>query len=118
MAIPYQMDPHRGDFATYKLVDNHARHRRNAEPNMWYFNIQALGLNLNLNLSKTRNVIGPKVQVETNHKNGSTSYSPQPKSNILEGHVVSEPGSFAVINNNGGLVSFILLFLKTLIASK
>ena len=105
---PFQADES-GNFLSYKLHE-HARRKRDAdEPYVWYYQIQAFGMSLHLNLTKNTNLFVPGLVVEKVTKNGSTEYSEPPHTAFYDGHVSSDPNSVVAIGNHDGLVSVILI---------
>ena len=103
---PFQADES-GNFLSYKLHE-HARRKRDAshdEPNLWYYQVQAFGVSLHLNLTKNNNLLAPSLVVEKINKNGSKEYSEPPHSAFYAGHVTSDPNSVVAIGNHDGLVS-------------
>ena len=103
---PFQADES-GNFLSYKLHE-HARRRRDAEkPNVWYYQVEAFGMSLHLNLTKNTKVLAPGMVVQTVNKNGSAEYSKPPYTALYDGHVTSDPNSKVAIGNHDGLVSII-----------
>ena len=103
---PFQADES-GNFLSYKLHE-HARRKRDAshdEPILWYYQVQAFGVSLHLNLTKNNNLLAPGMVVEKINKNGSKEYSEPPHSAFYAGHVTSDPNSVVAIGNHDGLVS-------------
>ena len=103
---PFQADES-GNFLSYKLHE-HARRKRDAnhdEPNLWYYQVQAFGISIHLNLTKNNNLLAPGLVVEKINKNGSKEYSEPPHSAFYAGHVTSDPNSVVAIGNHDGLVS-------------
>ena len=105
---PFQADES-GNFLSYKLHEQ-ARRRRDAdEPNAWYYKMEAFGMTLHLNLTKSKNLFERGLVVETIHKNGSKGYSEPPHTAFYDGHVISDPNSVVAISNHDGLVSNIII---------
>jgi len=103
---PFQADES-GNFLSYKL-NEHVRRRREAdEPDLWYYHVEAFGMTLHLNLTKSTSVIAPGMVVQTVNKNGTTEYSRPPHTALYDGHVTSDPNSVVAIGNHDGLVSAI-----------
>lgn len=105
---PFQADES-GNFLSYKLHE-HARRKRDAshdEPNLWYYQVQAFGVSLHLNLTKNNNLLAPGLVVEKINKNGSKEYSEPPHSAFYAGHVTSDPNSVVAIGNHDGLKGII-----------
>jgi len=99
---PFQADES-GNFLSYKLHE-HARRKRDAdEPNAWYYKMEAFGMLLHLNLTKSNNLFGPGLVVEKILKNGSKGYSEPPRTAFYNGHVTSDPNSVVAISNHNGL---------------
>ena len=83
----------------------HARHKRHAEePRVWYYNVQAFGMSLHLNLTKNDELMSPWLTVER-HENGTVTREDPPHNTFFTGHVNSEPGSLVAVSNENGLVS-------------
>ena len=108
---PFQADDS-GNFLSYKLHE-HARRKRDAEePYVWYYQVQAFGMSLHLNLTKNTNFLAPGLMIEKVHKNGSTEYSELPHTAFYDGHVTSDPSSVVAIGNHDGLVSTIFFSFR------
>ena len=104
VTTPFQADE-AGNLLSYKL-HSHGRQKRSADQsNAWYFNVQAFGLSMHLNVTKNRQLIGTGSLLETTHKNGSKTYSQLPQNSFYNGHVTSHPDSLVAVSNDGGLVS-------------
>ncbi|KAK3699418.1 hypothetical protein QZH41_018585, partial [Actinostola sp. cb2023] len=103
---PFQSD-HNGEFLSYKL--HHAtRHRRSLdEPNVWYFSMKAMGLNLHLNVSKSKDILVPGAKVHVIEPNGSKVSHDAKQDDFFDGHVVAQPESRVAISNEGGLTGLI-----------
>lgn len=83
----------------------HARQKRNAEePRIWFYNVQAFGMSLHLNLTKNEELMSPWLTVER-HENGTVTGEDPPHNSFYNGHVSSEPGSSVAVSNERGLVS-------------
>ncbi|KAJ7328150.1 metalloendopeptidase [Desmophyllum pertusum] len=103
---PFQADES-GNFLSYKLHE-HARRKRDAdEPNAWYYQVEAFGMSLHLNLTKNTNVLAPGLVVEKVNKNGSKEHSKLPHTAFYDGHVTSDPNSLVAIGNHDGLKGMI-----------
>ena len=96
-----------GNFLSNKLHE-HARRKRGTnhdEPHLWYYQVQAFGMSLHLNLTKNTNLLVPGLVVEKINKNGNKEYSEIPHTAFYAGHVTSDPNSVVAISNHDGLVS-------------
>ncbi|XP_078379203.1 A disintegrin and metalloproteinase with thrombospondin motifs 3-like isoform X2 [Oculina patagonica] len=92
----------------------HARQKRNAdEPRIWYYNVQAFGMSLHLNLTKNEDLMSPWLTVER-HENGTVASEDPPQNSFFKGHVNSEHGSSVAVSNEAGLTGIIQLLDQTL----
>ena len=71
---------------------------------MWYYNVQAFGMSLHLNLTKNEELMSPWLTVER-HENGTVTREDPPHNTFFNGHVNSKPLSSVAIGNKNGLVS-------------
>ena len=100
---PFQADE-TGEFLSHELRKRSRRKRSTDQPNNWFYNMEAFGFKLHLNVTKSRHILAPGAIVETVHENGSKSYAAPPKNTFYSGHVVSHPGSVVAVSNHDGLV--------------
>ena len=100
---PFQADE-TGEFLSHELHKRSRRKRSIDQPNNWFYNMEAFGFKLHLNVTKSRHILAPGAIVETVHENGSKSYAAPPKNTFYSGHVVSHPGSLVAVSNHDGLV--------------
>ncbi|PFX33597.1 A disintegrin and metalloproteinase with thrombospondin motifs 6 [Stylophora pistillata] len=108
---PFQVDES-GNFLSNKLHE-HARRKRGTnhdEPHLWYYQVQAFGMSLHLNLTKNSNLLVPGLVVEKINKNGNKEYSDFPHTAFYAGHVTSDPNSVVAISNHDGLKGIIKHF--------
>lgn len=100
---PFQVDEE-GRFLSHNL-GIHARQKRNTEgPHIWYYNVQAFGMSLHLNLTKNEVLMSPWLTVER-HDNGTVTSEDPPHNSFYNGHVSSKSGSSVALSNDPGLVS-------------
>lgn len=100
---PFQADE-TGTFLSHKLNKRSRTKRSLDQPNNWFYNVEAFGFTLHLNVTKSRHILAPGTIVETVDENGSKSYTTPPKNTLYSGHVVSHPGSVVAVSNHDGLV--------------
>ena len=100
---PFQADE-TGQFITHELHKRSRTKRSTDQTDSWFYKMDAFGLSLHLNVTKTKNILAPGSIVETTHENGSKSFKAPPKNTFYSGNVVSHPGSVAAISNQDGLV--------------
>ncbi|KAJ7328149.1 metalloendopeptidase [Desmophyllum pertusum] len=110
---PFQADE-AGKFIAHELYKPSRRKRSTAQPNSWFYNMDAFGFSLHLNVTKAKPILAPGSIVETTDENGSKSYTTPPKNTFYTGHVVSHPGSVVAISNQGGLTGMINLMKQAL----
>ncbi|XP_078379200.1 A disintegrin and metalloproteinase with thrombospondin motifs 6-like isoform X2 [Oculina patagonica] len=112
VTYPFQVDEE-SRFLSHNL-NIHARQKRNAdEPRIWYYNVQAFGMSLHLNLTKNEKLMSPWLTVER-HENGTVTSEDPPQNSFFNGHVNSEPGSSVAVSNDRGLTGIIQLLDQTL----
>lgn len=68
-----------------------------------YFQMDAFGKNLHLNVTLNKHLLGPNFYIETRHKDGSKTVTDAPHRNFYHGHVVSNPRSLVAISDNRGV---------------
>ena len=100
---PFQADE-TGEFLSHELHKRSRSKRSTDQPNNWFYNMEAFGFKLHLNVTKSRHILAPGAIVETVHENGSKFYAAPPKNTFYSGHVVSHPGSVVAVSNHDGLV--------------
>ncbi|KAL9963798.1 hypothetical protein ACROYT_G027341 [Oculina patagonica] len=105
---PFQADED-GQFIAHELHKRSRTKRSTDQPDSWFYNMDAFGFSLHLNVTKARHILAPGSIVETTHENGSKSYKTSPKNKFYSGHVVSHPGSVVAVSNQGGLTGMINL---------
>lgn len=110
---PFQAEE-TGEFLSHELHKRSRRKRSTDQPNNWFYNMEAFGFKLHLNVTKSRHILAPGAIVETVHENGSKSYAAPPKNTFYSGHVVSHPGSVVAVSNHDGLSGMINLIKQAL----
>lgn len=103
MTSPVQAEENGGFLSD--VLHKHGRQKTNTEePRAWFYNVQAFGMSLHLNLTKNTELMAPGMTVER-HNNGTVTREDPPQNSFFHGHVSSAPGSSVAVSNEDGLVS-------------
>lgn len=100
---PYQADEF-GNLVAYSLRIQTRKRRNTNEANFWYFNVEAFGGSIHMNLTKVRPYITSTALVQTVHVNRSSTYKEISRAVHYTGQVTSDPGSLVAISERNGLV--------------
>lgn len=88
------------------LLHGKTRARRATyEQNSLYYNIQAFGRSMLLNVTQMKPPVSSNALIQTVHNDGTSTYKDIPHGLHYTGHVVSDPDSLVALRENKGLVS-------------
>jgi len=88
------------------LLHGKTRARRATnEQNALYYNIQAFGRSMLLNVTQMKPLVSSNALIQMVHNDGTSTYKDIPHGLHYTGHVVSDPDSLVALSENKGLVS-------------
>lgn len=103
--MPYQSNEG-GEFVSHTLHELHKRNFRS--DGAWYFKMDAFGNKLHLKLRRNTQLVKPGLVLETMHKNGHVTKTSVKTDSYWLGEETSDPGSFAALSIDNGMVSVLI----------
>ena len=104
MTALYQSDEY-GNIVENLLHGKTRARRATYEQNSLYYNIQAFGRSMLLNVTQMKPPVSSNALIQMVHNDGTSTYKDIPHGLHYTGHVVSDPDSLVALRENKGLVS-------------